>query len=403
MAIIVRMVEIPKEFHEALPILQKIESAGYEAYFVGGSVRDTILKRPIHDVDIATSAYPSEVKALFKRTVDTGIEHGTVMILDHGTGYEVTTFRTESGYQDYRRPDKVTFVRSLKEDLKRRDFTINALALAENGQVTDLFGGLEDMKKRIIRAVGDPNERFNEDALRMMRAVRFASQLDFKIEDETLAGISKHSELLEKIAVERSHTEFVKMMLGVDAENGLNIMLETNLYQHVPVLGQYLPQLQQIVASKFELTNEVQVWSLLAFRFGFSSKQISTFLKKWKTANKIINDVILTVELLFAIQRNDVTNLTLYHVGCSNVDNAIAVMADHSKTANLPERYNQLPIKNKKQLQITGGVLIKKGVLKPSPQLGKVLDYLEQNVVAGKIANHQDELVKAAVNFLNED
>ncbi len=113
-----------------------------------------------------------------------------------------------------------------------------------------------------------------------MRAVRFASQLDFKIEDETLAGISKHSELLEKIAVERSHTEFVKMMLGVDAENGLNIMLETNLYQHVPVLGQYLPQLQQIVASKFELTNEVQVWSLLAFRFGFSSKQISTFLKK---------------------------------------------------------------------------------------------------------------------------
>lgn len=134
---IVRIVEIPTEFKEALPILQKIEAAGYEAYFVGGSVRDTILKRPIHDVDIATSAYPSEVKELFKKTVDTGIEHGTVMILDHGTGYEVTTFRTESGYQDYRRPDKVTFVRSLKEDLKRRDFTINALALSESGQVFD--------------------------------------------------------------------------------------------------------------------------------------------------------------------------------------------------------------------------------------------------------------------------
>lgn len=403
MAIIVRMVEIPNEFHEALPILQKIESAGYEAYFVGGSVRDTILKRPIHDVDIATSAYPSEVKALFKRTIDTGIEHGTVMILDHGTGYEVTTFRTESGYQDYRRPDKVTFVRSLKEDLKRRDFTINALALAENGQVTDLFGGLEDMKKRIIRAVGNPNERFNEDALRMMRAVRFASQLDFQIEDDTLAGIRRHSELLEKIAVERSHTEFVKMMLGIDAENGLNIMLETELYQHIPVLGQYLPQLKQIVASQFELTNEVQVWSLLAFRFGFSSKQTSTFLKKWKTANKIINDVILTVELLFAIKRNEVTNWILYHVGRTNIDNAVAVTADHSKAAGLPERYNQLPIKNKQQLQITGGELIKKGVLKPSPRLGKVLDYLEQNVVAGKIANHQDELIKAAVNFLNED
>ena len=398
MAIIVRMVEIPKEFHEALPILQKIESAGYEAYFVGGSVRDTILKRPIHDVDIATSAYPSEVKALFKRTVDTGIEHGTVMILDHGTGYEVTTFRTESGYQDYRRPDHVTFVRSLKEDLKRRDFTINALALAENGQVTDLFGGLSDMRKHIIRAVGDPNERFNEDALRMMRAVRFASQLDFKIEDATLAGIARHSQLLAKIAVERSHTEFVKMMLGSDANHGLKIMIQTNLYQHVPILGEHLDQLRQIADTDFTLTNEVQ-----AFKFGFNSQQITRFLKRWKTANKIINDVILTVELLFAIQRGQVTNLTLYHAGSENVDNAIAVFADQSKTTGLSERYNRLAIKNKHQLKITGGELIKRGVLKPSPQLGQVLNYLEQNVVADKINNEPEDLVQAAIDFLNED
>lgn len=403
MAIIVRMVEIPKEFHEALPILQKIESAGYEAYFVGGSVRDTILKRPIHDVDIATSAYPSEVKALFKRTVDTGIEHGTVMILDHGTGYEVTTFRTESGYQDYRRPDHVTFVRSLKEDLKRRDFTINALALAENGQVTDLFGGLSDMRKHIIRAVGDPNERFNEDALRMMRAVRFASQLDFKIEDATLAGIALHSQLLAKIAVERSHTEFVKMMLGSDANHGLKIMIQTNLYQHVPILGEHLDQLRQIADTDFTLTNEVQVWALLAFKFGFNSQQITRFLKRWKTANKIINDVILTVELLFAIQRGQVTNLTLYHAGSENVDNAIAVFADQSKTTGLSERYNRLAIKNKHQLKITGGELIKRGVLKPSPQLGQVLNYLEQNVVADKINNEPEDLVQAAIDFLNED
>lgn len=403
MAIIVRMVEIPKEFHEALPILQKIESAGYEAYFVGGSVRDTILKRPIHDVDIATSAYPSEVKALFKRTVDTGIEHGTVMILDHGTGYEVTTFRTESGYQDYRRPDHVTFVRSLKEDLKRRDFTINALALAESGQVTDLFGGLSDMRKHIIRAVGDPNERFNEDALRMMRAVRFASQLDFKIEDATLAGIARHSQLLAKIAVERSHTEFVKMMLGSDANHGLKIMIQTNLYQHVPILGDHLVQLRQIADTDFTLTNEVQVWALLAFKFGFNSQQITRFLKRWKTANKIINDVILTVELLFAIQRGQVTNLTLYHAGNENVDNAIAVFADQSKTTGLSERYNRLAIKNKHQLKITGGELIKRGVLKPSPQLGQVLNYLEQNVVADKINNEPEDLVQAAINFLNED
>ena len=131
----VKIEKLPAVFEPARPILQRIEQAGYEAYFVGGCVRDTILGDPIHDIDIATSAYPAEIKQIFNRTVDTGIEHGTVMILDHGVGYETTTFRTESGYQDFRRPDSVTFVRSLAEDLKRRDFTINALALKENGEV----------------------------------------------------------------------------------------------------------------------------------------------------------------------------------------------------------------------------------------------------------------------------
>ena len=128
-----RIEQLPALFEPARPILATIEEAGFEAYFVGGCVRDLILHDPIHDIDIATSAYPAEIKQLFHRTVDTGIEHGTVMILDHGTGYETTTFRTESGYQDYRRPDSVTFVRSLSEDLQRRDFTINALAIKEDG------------------------------------------------------------------------------------------------------------------------------------------------------------------------------------------------------------------------------------------------------------------------------
>ncbi|MGO2926624.1 MAG: CCA tRNA nucleotidyltransferase, partial [Leuconostoc citreum] len=124
---------LPQEFMQAQPILEHIESAGFEAYFVGGAVRDMLLNKPIHDVDIATSAFPEEIKALFTKTVDTGIQHGTVMVLDHGDGYEITTFRTESTYTDFRRPDKVTFVRSLAEDLKRRDFTINAIAMTKDG------------------------------------------------------------------------------------------------------------------------------------------------------------------------------------------------------------------------------------------------------------------------------
>ena len=140
---------IPDEFKKALPILEKIREAGFEAYFVGGSVRDTLLGLPIHDVDIASSAYPEEIKQIFSKTVDTGVEHGTVMVLDHGTGYEITTFRTESTYQDYRRPDKVEFVRSLEEDLKRRDLTINALAMDDKGKIIDLFDGLKDLKNGI--------------------------------------------------------------------------------------------------------------------------------------------------------------------------------------------------------------------------------------------------------------
>nr|WP_258430193.1 CCA tRNA nucleotidyltransferase [Lentilactobacillus kisonensis] len=399
------MGKVPTEFKEALPILQRIEKAGYEAYFVGGSVRDTLWHRPIHDVDIATSAYPSEVKELFKRTVDTGIEHGTVMILDHGTGYEVTTFRTESGYQDYRRPDKVKFVRSLKEDLKRRDFTINALAMSESGQITDLFGGLADMKAKIIRAVGDPDERFNEDALRMMRAIRFASQLDFQIEAKTLVGIKRHSHLLEKIAVERTHTEFVKMMTGRDAENGLDLMVATDLYQHMPGLTSRQSQLQRMIQSHFKLINEVQVWSLLAFYFNFSSQEISQFLKSWKTANKIIDDVILTTELLFRMTADQVANWDLYRAGRQNVTNAVAILntiSPASFSAYLTD-YQKLPITDKKQLKITGGQLIKAGILKPSPELGKVLNYLEKAVVQATVRNDEQALINATTSFINED
>lgn len=170
-----KITQLPQEFIDAQPILTKLEDAGFEAYFVGGSVRDTMLGKTIHDVDIASSAFPEEVKSLFHNTVDTGIQHGTVMVLDHGTGYEITTFRVESTYTDFRRPDHVTFVRSLEEDLKRRDFTINALAMRHDGEVLDLFDGLEDMKKSVIRAVGDAEKRFTEDALRMMRALRFSA------------------------------------------------------------------------------------------------------------------------------------------------------------------------------------------------------------------------------------
>lgn len=202
-------------------ILRKLKDAGFEAYIVGGCVRDSILGRTPEDWDITTSAHPEEIKALFPRTVDTGIRHGTVTVLmGHGEnrrGYEVTTYRIDGEYRDARHPENVTFTASLKEDLKRRDFTINAMAWNEEG-IVDLFGGMEDLRTHVIRAVGDPSARFTEDALRIMRAVRFASQLDFRIEDHTLASVREMAPSLSRISAERIRTELEKLLVSAHPE-----------------------------------------------------------------------------------------------------------------------------------------------------------------------------------------
>ncbi len=195
-------------------ILKALNSAGHEAYIVGGCVRDAILGRTPGDWDITTSAMPEEVKALFRRTVDTGIKHGTVTVLIGGEGYEVTTYRIDGEYEDGRHPKQVTFTRSLSEDLLRRDFTINAMAYHPGTGLVDLFGGKEDLDARIIRAVGVPDDRFDEDALRILRAVRFSAQLDFGIEPATMKSIADHAENLRLISAERIRVELTKTLIS---------------------------------------------------------------------------------------------------------------------------------------------------------------------------------------------
>lgn len=193
-------------------ILHTLHEGGYEAYIVGGCVRDSILGRKPEDWDITTSAKPSEVKRLFRRTVDTGIAHGTVTVLLGADGFEVTTYRIDGEYQDSRHPSEVRFTKSLAQDLERRDFTINAMAYDEG--LVDLFCGMQDMEDRLIRAVGDPRERFGEDALRILRAVRFSAQLDYRIEEETEKAITELAGTLEKISAERIRTELQKLLLS---------------------------------------------------------------------------------------------------------------------------------------------------------------------------------------------
>lgn len=398
--------QIPSEFQQALPVLKTIQDNGFEAYFVGGSVRDTIMGLPIHDVDIATSAYPAEVKALFKKTVDTGIEHGTVMVIDHGKGYEVTTFRTESGYQDYRRPDKVTFVRSLADDLKRRDLTINALAMDMNGEIVDLFGGLEDLKNHLIRAVGVPAERYHEDALRMMRTVRFASKLDFAIDPTTEKAIAENAPLLAKIAVERIHEEWVKLLQGRNIKRGVQAFIDTGLYQYCPGLKDYRAELAQLLTlPAIKLTSEEAVWTLITTLCELDDSQVSRLLRQWKSSREIIHNTLKARVALRALRQQQLDALMLYQTGLPLllVANQVAAFFKNQvdETA-LRTQYEKLPIKSKRELVLTGNDLLKAKIITPGPRMGQILNTLEVEVVQGKVANQTAALMGRACELAKQ-
>ncbi len=224
--------------------IQRLNTAGYEAYAVGGCVRDSLLCRVPDDWDITTSAAPEQTKAVFDGlpVIETGIQHGTVTVILGGQPLEITTYRIDGSYSDNRHPDTVRFTRSLQEDLARRDFTVNALAYHPDTGIVDYFGGIEDLQQKIIRCVEEPDKRFTEDALRVMRGIRFSSQLSFSIESVTEASLRKHAPLLQKIAVERLRTELVKLLCG---EHVKSVLL------HFPdVLGQIIPEILPMVGFK---------------------------------------------------------------------------------------------------------------------------------------------------------
>ncbi|MCB5950625.1 CCA tRNA nucleotidyltransferase [Enterococcus sp. BWT-B8] len=397
---------MPEEFVKALGVIKEIELHGFEAYFVGGSVRDALLGKKSHDVDIATSAYPEEIKRIFKRTVDVGIDHGTVLVLYEDSQYEITTFRTESTYQDFRRPDKVTFVRSLEEDLKRRDFTINALALDKEGTVIDLFHGLDDLKNGVIRAVGNPKERFHEDALRMMRGLRFASQLDFTIETETLKAIYTFHELLSKISVERISVEFSKLLLGNNRQKGFSPFIETECYRNCPGLAEHLKGLLRFSElPNFPIEEERQAWALLIKELSVPNKEIRLFLKKWKLSNQMMHE---TAELVYCLnKRLEGAWLPedLYRAG---LDRALAVEKLLSfynlkgKLKETEEQFLALPIKERKHLAITGNDLMTIIDRKPGKWLGLLIDYLEKSVINNEIPNDKEMLISCSKKIIEQ-
>lgn len=398
-----KQLTLTNEFLKAKPVLERLINKGYEAYFVGGSVRDALLGLDVNDMDIASSAQPQEVKAIFSKTVDVGIDHGTVMVLHQDEGYEITTFRTESTYKDYRRPDSVSFVRSLEEDLKRRDFTINAIAVDKDGYITDLFDGLHDLDQNIIRAVGKADERFNEDALRMMRAVRFSGQLGFEIEADTLAAIKDHGELLEKIAVERINIEWVKLLVSKDRQQALKSMVESRLYEFCPKLANKKLALVYLANREDQLTNERQAWAALLYYIRFiqpkgHQEDIARFLKAWKTSNQMIDEVkTLVYGLEIRVESKAVDAFELYQTGLDlslEIENLMTFIGEESQADQVKALYQDLPIKSRQDLNLTGYDLMQELERKPGPWLGEALALAERQVVKCQWPNDRDQLIQ---------
>ena len=275
---------IPKQ---VVYIIEELEKNGFEGFIVGGCVRDYILGFLPKDFDITTDALPQDIKNIFDYTIDTGIEHGTVTVVLDKQNFEVTTYRIDGEYKDNRRPENVTFSKKIEEDLSRRDFTMNAIAYSIKKGFVDPFCGIDDIKNKLIKGVGDADKRFKEDALRMMRGVRFSAQLGFSIEEKTFLAIKNNAKLIENISIERTRDEFLKLIKSNYIEK-LNLLEETNLYKYfIPEIASIFKNYKKNIFILKKLSKDLRFAFLLSH---LDEKIVEEILKRLKLDNKTIKE-----------------------------------------------------------------------------------------------------------------
>lgn len=364
-------------------ILKRLIENDYEAYFVGGMVRDSLLDREIYDVDIATSAKPDEVMKLFKKTIGTGLKHGTVTVIEEGIAVEITTFRIESNYQDHRRPSDVMFTSSLVEDLKRRDFTINAIAQSVDGSLYDPFQGLLDLKNNKIRAVGNPIERFKEDPLRMLRGLRFVSKLGFELEPETYEAIVVQAELIQHISKERIKKEVEDLIQGEQSEKGLELLIKSGLIQYIDycqVLKIYQDYPLKLINSSLEYFALVGI---------LNGDQAESYLDAWPFSRE---EKRLIKAVKYCYQNNLPLPYVQYQYG-EQVARAFHQLGCFLNKKAVSFISAELAIQNRKELAIDVKELLK-GVKRPKgPWIQDLIERLEYEVIMGRLENKQQVLV----------
>lgn len=428
-----------------MKIIETLEQAGFEAYAVGGCVRDSLLGRNPSDWDITTSARPEQVKALFSHTIDTGIRHGTVTVMLEHVGYEVTTYRIDGEYEDSRHPKEVIFTPLLTEDLKRRDFTINAMAWNPRAGIIDEFGGMEDLDEGIIRCVGSPEERFSEDALRMMRAVRFSAQLGYEIEPATKAAIRKLAPNLTHVSAERIQVELVKLVesmhpdyLRVAYETGItrvvlpefDLCMETEQHNphHCYTVGEHMLHSMLAVSSNRYLrlamllhdiakpekkkTDEQGIDHFHGHQ-GASEEMAKVILRRLKFDNetiRIVSRLIGFHDYRFPAERRSVRR-AVWKVGEDLFPMLLQVKEADTMAQSLYEREKKLEwiakveklyreiLKDReclslKDLAVTGRDLIRAGCA-PGPELGRILNEMLQDVLEHPEHNNKEYLLQS--------
>lgn len=384
----------------AANVIYKIEQAGFEAVFVGGAVRDRIINRKQHDIDVATSALPSEIKRIFTKTVDVGIEHGTVLVLDEGAPVEVTTYRTDGTYTDHRRPEEVFFVRTLKDDLERRDFTMNAIAMTASYEMIDYYGGISDIQQRLIRAVGQPQKRFQEDALRMLRAVRFRAQLGFVIEHETFIAIKERADDIQFVAMERISAELEKIWISENVFDGIVSLVNTNLANYLP--GNFIENLEKWKYCKF--TSPSMGWAYLCF---LNKEQHLSIVKAYKLSNKeknFVQNVLYAYDSLlqgWSILDYFETELQILETAYDFAKWQGLELTLSRET--IAYKKASLPIQSRKELQVNGNDFMQWTNKKRGPWLKEALENALLAVLNGSIDNNQESIKEWFLQEFDEE
>lgn len=411
-------IALPKDVKHIIGVLME---NGYEAYAVGGCVRDSILGRVPGDWDITTSALPMQVKGLFRRTVDTGIQHGTVTVMLGRNGYEVTTYRIDGKYEDSRHPESVEFTPKLEEDLKRRDFTINAMAYNDEHGIVDIFDGVGDLHRKIIRCVGNAHDRFDEDALRILRAVRFSAQLGFGIEENTAGAAKELAVNLKRISSERIHTEFNKMLKSAHPDyfsvaDAIGIMEIVLPEYHV--MSAEDKAFVGVLARECACLLPERYAAMLFMSGGYSEEDPADTAKRVLKRLKLDNDTINTASMLLRFGMLEITDdesrirHIIYETGDKNILRILDFRAAYEKCIGnditdvrrmydicnmIFERGDCVSLKN---LAITGKELIAMGV-PAGRQMGEILNSLLMLVLDNPQLNDREQLSKEALKILN--